>query len=58
MKYSPLLIFHIFSGSIALLSGFAALFTRKGARLHRRSGNTFSISRVPLTLSGIYIAAF
>ena len=37
----PLLLAHIGTGSLGFLSGFTAMFTRKGARLHRIAGVTF-----------------
>jgi len=56
MDYSPILIFHISAGTIALLSGVAALTFRKGSRPHRVAGNVFFISMLSLSASGIYIA--
>jgi uncharacterized membrane protein len=58
MTYSPILIFHICAGTIGLLSGSAALFSRKGARLHRAAGNVFFISMLSLSASGAFIAEF
>lgn len=40
----PLLLAHIGTGSLGFLSGFTAMFTRKGARLHRIAGVTFFFS--------------
>lgn len=47
---------HIIMGTIAVLSGAAALLTTKGSRAHRLVGNTFFISMVVMALSGIYLA--
>jgi hypothetical protein len=35
MTYSPVLVLHICGAIVGLLSGSAALFFRKGSRLHR-----------------------
>jgi uncharacterized membrane protein len=56
MKLSPILIFHICGAIIGLLSGSPALFSRKGSRLHRTSGNVFFISILVMSASGAYMA--
>jgi len=55
MSFSPVLIFHIYSGSVALLSGAAAIFFRKGSRLHRLAGDAFVLSMIGLGASGAYM---
>ncbi len=40
----PLLILHILAGSIALLTGTVAMAVRKGGKLHRASGNVFTVA--------------
>jgi hypothetical protein len=55
--YSPILIIHIAGGFIAVLAGFTALLVRKGARLHRRSGDIFVISMLIMAAGGA-IAAY
>src|SRR5215471_17187426 len=55
MSFSPVLIFHIYSGSVALLSGAAAMFFRKGSRRHRLAGNAFVLSMIGLGASGAYM---
>ncbi len=42
----PTLIYviHIVAGATALISGFIAVFTRKGGAMHRRAGTVFFIS--------------
>src|SRR5215471_12529109 len=52
MQFSPILIFHIYSGSVALLSGAAAMFFRKGSRRHRLAGDAFVLSMIGLGASG------
>ncbi len=54
---SPLLPIHILAGSIALLSGFAALALRKGGKGHIRVGTWFFGSMAVMTLTGALIAA-
>jgi uncharacterized membrane protein len=56
MKFSPFLILHICGAVIGLLSGAPALFSRKGSRLHRSSGNIFFISMLVMTASAAYLA--
>jgi uncharacterized membrane protein len=58
MTYSPLLILHICAGTVSVLSGAAALFARKGFRLHRKTGNVFFLAMLGLSISGAYMAAF
>ena len=52
----PLLILHILGGSIGLLSGTFAIAVRKGGRLHRASGNVFTIAMLTLASSGFCLA--
>jgi hypothetical protein len=55
MSFSPILLFHICSGTVGVLSGFAAISLRKGSRQHRVVGNVFFISMLGLGLSGAYM---
>jgi uncharacterized membrane protein len=57
MNYSPVLIVHICAGMIAVLSGFAALFVRKGSPLHRKTGDAFVISMLLMSAGGAYLGA-
>jgi len=52
----PLLILHILGGTIGLLSGTFAIAVRKGSRLHRASGNVFTIAMLTLASSGLCLA--
>jgi uncharacterized membrane protein len=52
----PLLILHIVGGTVALLAGTFAMAVRKGSRLHRASGNIFTIAMVTLASSALYLA--
>lgn len=49
---------HILAGSLALASGVAALWVRKGGRLHRTSGMMFVQAMLIMALSGAAIAWF
>jgi uncharacterized membrane protein len=42
--------------AIGLLSGTFAIAVRKGSRLHRASGNVFTIAMLTLASSGLYLA--
>ena len=52
----PLLIVHILGGTIGLLSGTFAMAVRKGGRLHRASGNVFTLAMLTLASSGLCLA--
>jgi len=45
------LVLHIGGGAMGILSGFTAMFARKGGRLHRVSGTVFFVAM--LTMAGI-----
>jgi len=51
-----LLPFHIAAGTIAIVTGFVALFALKGLRLHRKSGTVFVYAMLVMSLSGAVIA--
>lgn len=56
MASSPILIVHICGGSLALVSGAAAMSFRKGSRWHRAAGKIFVFSMFALAIGAIYIA--
>src|SRR5882757_3720673 len=56
MSSSPLLLFHICTGTLGMLSGFAAISFRKGSGQHRVAGNIFVLSMLSLSASGVYLA--
>jgi hypothetical protein len=56
MSYSPLLLLHIASGTLGMLSGFVAVFLRKGSRRHAIAGRVFVITMLILSSSGAYLA--
>jgi uncharacterized membrane protein len=47
---------HILAGGIALTSGASALCTRKGGKLHRKTGTIFVWSMLTMSLSGAAMA--
>jgi hypothetical protein len=56
MTYTPMLVVHIAGGAVAVLAGLTALVVRKGSRLHRRSGDVFTIAMLFMAAGGAYIA--
>lgn len=48
---------HIVAGALGLLSGFIALYSTKGAPLHRRAGMVFVYTMVTMCVAGGAIAA-
>jgi hypothetical protein len=56
MRFSPILLLHICSGTVGVLSGFAAAFFRKGSRRHGLAGKVFGVSMLSLGASGVYLA--
>jgi hypothetical protein len=51
-----LLPLHIIAGTLGMLSGFVAVFLRKGSRQHGLAGNVFLVSMLSLAASGVYLA--
>src|SRR5436853_7529223 len=56
MKYSPLLIIHVAGALVGLVSGWTALFFRKGSRPHGAAGNVFFVSILAMCVSALFIA--
>lgn len=56
--HEPILLLHIFTAVVGLLSGFLAMFLRKGSGWHGAAGSIFFGSMVCMTVSAAYIAAF
>jgi len=54
--HSLILDLHIVSGTLGMLSGFVAVFLRKGSRRHGIAGSVFVISMMSLSLTGVYLA--
>jgi len=56
MRYSPILLFHIFNGTLGMLSGFVAVFLRKGSRRHTLAGQIFVMAMLSMSATGAYMA--
>jgi hypothetical protein len=52
----PLLIIHILGGTLGLIAGTIAMIARKGDRLHRFSGDIFTLAMLTLATSGFCLA--
>jgi len=51
------LVVHILAGGMGLISGYIALYSAKGATLHRKSGILFVYAMLAMALLGMVIAA-
>jgi uncharacterized membrane protein len=49
-------VVHILTASLALLSGFVALYSPKGSTLHRKSGTLFVYTMVTMAILGMTLA--
>src|SRR5215212_12093882 len=59
MPISPvLLMFHVCAATIGLLSGYLALFLRKGSGWHAAAGNVFVLAMLCMSSSAAIIATF
>jgi uncharacterized membrane protein len=58
MLLAPLLLLHICSATVGLLSGFMAMAFRKGSGLHGAAGTVFFVSMLCASSTGASIAAF
>jgi uncharacterized membrane protein len=56
MSLSPILLFHIVAGTLGMLSGFVAIFLRKGSRRHGVAGKVFVRAMMGLAASGTFMA--
>jgi hypothetical protein len=52
----PILVIHIIGGTLGMLSGFVAVFLRKGSRWHGLIGNVFVVSMLTMATAGTYLA--
>jgi|HubBroStandDraft_6_1064221.scaffolds.fasta_scaffold11246_3 uncharacterized membrane protein len=53
---SPILLVHIIAGTLGMLSGFIAVFLRKGSRRHGLVGDVFVVSMLTLSATGVFLA--
>src|SRR5688572_17864421 len=51
-----ILLVHILTGSVALLTGYVALYAAKGAPLHRKAGLAFVYAMLMMTMGGMVVA--
>jgi hypothetical protein len=56
MTYSPILIGHMCSGTLGLLSGTAAMSFRKGSPRHVLAGRVFVASMLTMAVLAVYLA--
>lgn len=49
-------LIHVVAGSLAIVSGYVAIFAAKGARVHRRSGLLFVAAMVTMGMTGAVMA--
>jgi len=56
--YSVLLLLHIFTAVIGIISGGVSMMFRKGSNLHRAAGDVFVVSMLCMSGAGAIIAAF
>jgi len=56
VQFSPILAIHIFAGTVAMLSGAAAMFFRKGSPRHVLAGRVFVASMLIMALGAVYLA--
>ncbi len=57
-KMSPIVMFHVATGTVAVFCGTLALFSRKGGRVHRTAGNLFFVSMLAMAAAGAYRAIY
>src|SRR5215467_6937014 len=55
MPYSPVLLVHIFGGTVGLLSGAAAMVFRKGSPRHVLAGKIFVVSMLTMGAAAAYL---
>ncbi|HLX86184.1 MAG TPA: hypothetical protein VKR59_19945 [Terriglobales bacterium] len=56
MPYSPVLLVHIWAGTVGLFSGTAALLFRKGSPRHVLAGKIFVASMLTMAVGAVYLA--
>lgn len=58
MFYTAILLTHISTAVVGILSGFLSMAFRKGSGLHRAAGDVFVVSMLIMSAAGVFIAAF
>lgn len=58
LPISPILLVHICTAVVGLLSGYLAMIYRKGSGGHGAAGTVFFVSMLLMSASGAYIGAF
>lgn len=58
MLFKILLVIHVVSATLGLLSGYLAMILRKGSGLHGAAGTVFFVSMIAMSSSAVYIATF
>src|SRR6516225_4787786 len=56
MSYSPILVIHICSGILGLLSGIVAVSVGKGSHRHVLAGRVFVASMLTMAVAAVYLA--
>jgi hypothetical protein len=51
-----ILLFHILAGGLGLLTGYVALYSAKGAPLHRKAGLLFVYAMLAMAMGGMVVA--
>jgi uncharacterized membrane protein len=54
---ATLLSLHVLAGLAGLVTGYIALYSAKGAPLHRKSGMLFVYAMLPMSMTGMLVAA-
>ncbi len=52
----PILMIHILGGALGMLSGYVAIFLRKGSRRHAVAGSVFVVSMLTMAACGVTLA--
>ena len=52
-----MLAIHIIAGSLGLIAGYIALYSAKGAPLHRKAGMVFVYAMLTMCFGGVVMAA-
>ncbi len=56
MNLSPIMLIHVAAGTVSVLAGAFALFSRKGSKIHRAAGNIFFAFMLLMASTGAIVA--